>query len=60
MIIVTFRKGILRAGDRILQVNGIDMRNASRSDADQLLIPTEGGSCELQIEYDVPVHGEYI
>lgn len=51
------RKGILRAGDRILQVNGIDMRNASRNDADQLLVHSEG-NCTLQIEYDVPVHGK--
>ena len=55
--ILFIRKGILRAGDRILQVNGIDMRNASRNDADQLLVHSEG-NCTLQIEYDVTVHGK--
>jgi C-terminal processing protease CtpA/Prc len=50
-----YRKGILRAGDRILQINGIDMRAASRSDAEQLLVPSET-DCILQIEYDASVH----
>ncbi|XP_019855523.1 PREDICTED: glutamate receptor-interacting protein 2-like [Amphimedon queenslandica] len=51
-----YRKGILRAGDRILQINGVDMRGASRSEADQLLVPSVDGLCTLQIEYDIPVH----
>ena len=57
---VICRKGILRAGDRILQINGIDMRGASRSEADQLLVPSVDGLCTLQIEYDIPVHGEFL
>ena len=51
------RRGILRAGDRILQINGHDVRNATQTDAVQLLKSCEE-KCGLQIEYDVTVHGE--
>ena len=48
---------MLRVGDRILQVNGRDMRNASQTDFSDTLKGC-GSSFTLQIEYDVTTHGK--
>ena len=54
----SLRKGILKAGDRILQISGNDMTNASQTEASHLLksFPMR---CSLQIEYDVTCHSEW-
>lgn len=47
----------MRVGDRILQINGHDMRNATQTDFTNTLKQCNGGSFTLQIEYDVTTHG---
>ena len=57
--LLVFRQGILKAGDRILKVNGVDVSNASQMETHSLLKKVEG-ACTLEIEYDVTVHGKLV
>ena len=50
------RQGILKAGDRIMKVNGADVSHASQMETHSLL-KTGEGTCTLEIEYDVTLHG---
>ena len=54
---IHYRKGILKAGDRILQIGGHDVTNASQTEASQLL-KLFNDHCSLVIEYDVTCHSE--
>ncbi len=53
------RNGILKAGDRILKINWSDVSRASQMEALAHLKASED-VCELEIEYDVTVHGKSI
>ena len=53
-----YRHGILKAGDRILKVNDVDVSHASQMETHSLL-RAGGVTCTLEIEYDVTVHGKY-
>ena len=53
------RQGILKAGDRILKVNGVDVSHASQMETHSLL-KTGEGICTLEVEYDVTLHGMLI
>ena len=46
----------MKAGDRILKVNGVDVSHASQMETHSLL-KTGEGTCILEIEYDVILHG---
>lgn len=46
----------MKAGDRILKVNGVDVSHASQMETHSLL-KTGEGTCILEIEYDVTLHG---
>ena len=51
------RTGVLKAGDRILKINWVDISRASQQEALSVLKASED-VCTLEIEYDVTVHGE--
>ena len=46
----------MKAGDRILKVNGVDVSHASQMETHSLL-KTGEGTCTLEVEYDVTLHG---
>ncbi|KAL5516650.1 hypothetical protein EMCRGX_G002037 [Ephydatia muelleri] len=50
-----YRRGTLKAGDRIMKIQGTDVRRASKKEALSLL-QTCGEDCTLEIEYDVTLH----
>lgn len=50
------RKGVLKAGDRILKVNGADVSGCSQMETLSLL-RASGDTCALQIQYNVALHG---
>lgn len=58
-VLLLTRSGILKAGDRILKINHSDMTRASQMEALTRLKASDD-VCELEIEYDVTVHGKYL
>lgn len=51
------REGTLKAGDRLLSVDGVPLHSASHSDALTVLAQC-GQEALFQIEYDVSIMGE--
>ncbi|CAI8031684.1 Glutamate receptor-interacting protein 2 [Geodia barretti] len=54
-----FRHGVLKAGDRVLQINGSDVTAVSQLEAVTLLQSSDD-TCTLEIEYDITVHDELL
>ena len=50
------RQGTLKVGDRILKINGVDVRQATHAEALGLLRACNN-QLTLEIEFDVTVHG---
>lgn len=57
-----FREGRLRVGDRIISINGMDVRRATHNEAVNLLKQDDDNSIvgvRLGVEYDVALFGTY-